>query len=64
MPISTGFDHVATLTTDMDLTVGFYEAVFEGVVTFEVARTDDHPWMKIGRALRSLPCRQLKSPLI
>lgn len=47
MPISTGFDHVATLTTDMDLTVGFYEAVFEGVVTFEVARTDDHPWMKI-----------------
>jgi len=47
MPISTGFNHVATLTTDMDLTVGFYEAVFEGVVTFEVARTDDHPWMKI-----------------
>ena len=25
MPITTGFNHVATLTTDMDLTVGFYE---------------------------------------
>jgi len=47
MPISTGFNHVATLTTDMDLTVGFYEQVFDAEVTFEVARTDDHPWMKI-----------------
>jgi len=47
MPISTGINHVATLTTDMDLTVGFYQQVFDAVVTFEVARTDDHPWMKI-----------------
>lgn len=47
MPITTGFNHVATLTTDMDRSVGFYEEAFGGVVTFEVARTDDHPWMKI-----------------
>ena len=47
MPITTGFNHVATLTTDMDVTVGFYEQAFGAVVTFEIARTDDHPWMKI-----------------
>lgn len=47
MPITTGFNHVATLTTDMDLTVGFYEQAFDAVVTFEIAPRDDHPWMKI-----------------
>lgn len=47
MPISSGFDHIATLTTDMDLTVGFYEAVFEARVTFTMERTDEHPYMKI-----------------
>ena len=47
MPITTGLNHVATLTTDMDVTVGFYEKAFGAVVTFEVARTDIHPWMKI-----------------
>jgi catechol 2,3-dioxygenase-like lactoylglutathione lyase family enzyme len=47
MPISTGFNHVATLTTNMDLTVGFYEQAFEGVVVFEVAKSEHHPWMKI-----------------
>ena len=47
MPISIGFNHVATLTTDMNLTVGFYEQAFGGVVTFEMQKTDDHPWMKI-----------------
>jgi catechol 2,3-dioxygenase-like lactoylglutathione lyase family enzyme len=47
MPITSGFNHVATLTTDMDLTVGFYERAFDAVVTFELERTDDHPWMKI-----------------
>jgi len=47
MPITTGLNHVATLTSDMDLTVGFYEQAFEAVVTFEMAKTDDHPWMKI-----------------
>jgi catechol 2,3-dioxygenase-like lactoylglutathione lyase family enzyme len=47
MAISTGFNHVATLTTDMDVTVGFYEKAFGAEVTFEVPKSDDHPWMKI-----------------
>lgn len=47
MPITTGFNHVATLTTDMGLTVAFYEQAFGAVVTFELPRSEDHPWMKI-----------------
>src|SRR5690349_20850681 len=47
MPITNGFNHVATLTTDMDLTVGFYESVFGGVVTFTMEKADDHPYMKV-----------------
>jgi catechol 2,3-dioxygenase-like lactoylglutathione lyase family enzyme len=47
VPLSNGFNHVATLTTDMDLTVGFYERAFDAVVTFEVPMSEDHPWMKI-----------------
>ena len=47
MALTTGFNHVATLTTDMDLTVRFYEEAFEATVTFEIVRSDDHPWMKI-----------------
>lgn len=47
MPLTTGFNHVATLTTDMDLTVRFYEQAFEATVVFEISKTDDHPWMKI-----------------
>ena len=47
MPLTTGFNHVATLTTDMATTVAFYESAFDAAVTFEVAKTDDHPWMKI-----------------
>jgi catechol 2,3-dioxygenase-like lactoylglutathione lyase family enzyme len=47
VPLTTGFNHVATLTTDMDLTVGFYQQAFDAEVTFEVAKRDDHPWMKV-----------------
>lgn len=47
MPLTTGFNHVATLTTDMDTTVAFYEAAFDASVTFEIPKRDDHPWMKI-----------------
>ena len=47
MPLTTGFNHVATLTTDMDLTVRFYERAFDASVVFELPRSDDHPWMKI-----------------
>lgn len=47
MPISTGINHIATLTTDMDRTVEFYAAVFEGVVTHEEQPREGHPWMKV-----------------
>jgi catechol 2,3-dioxygenase-like lactoylglutathione lyase family enzyme len=47
MPLTTGFNHVATLTTDMDTTVAFYEGAFDASVTFEMPKRDDHPWMKI-----------------
>jgi catechol 2,3-dioxygenase-like lactoylglutathione lyase family enzyme len=47
MPITTGFNHIATLTDDMDRTVGFYERVFDAKVTFEVKPFEDHPWLKI-----------------
>lgn len=47
MVLSRGFNHVATLTTDMDMTVRFYEQAFGAVVTFEVPEAEDHPWMKI-----------------
>jgi predicted enzyme related to lactoylglutathione lyase len=36
MPVTNGFNHVATLTTDMNLTVRFYEQAFNAVVTFEL----------------------------
>ena len=47
MPITTGFNHVAFLTTDMDRTVAFYEQAFEGKVVHEITKTEHHPWMKI-----------------
>lgn len=47
MPITTGFNHVATLTDDMDRTVGFYETAFNAKVVHEIKKTDDHPYMKI-----------------
>ena len=47
MALTSGFNHVATLTTDMDLTVRFYEQAFDAVVTFEVEKSADHPWMKV-----------------
>ena len=47
MTITTGFNHVAMLCSDMDVTVRFYEEAFEATVTFEIVKRDDHPWMKI-----------------
>lgn len=47
MPISTGFNHVATLTTDMNRTVHFYEVALGAEVRGEVLPRDDHPWMKV-----------------
>jgi catechol 2,3-dioxygenase-like lactoylglutathione lyase family enzyme len=47
MPVTTGFNHVATLTTDMDRTIRFYETAFDAEVVFEVAPSEGHPWLKI-----------------
>jgi len=47
VPVTSGFNHVATLTSDMDRTIRFYETAFDAKVVFEVERRDDHPWMKI-----------------
>jgi catechol 2,3-dioxygenase-like lactoylglutathione lyase family enzyme len=47
MPMTSGFDHVATVTPDLDRVVAFYGAVFDAEVTFELAATDDHRRMVI-----------------
>jgi catechol 2,3-dioxygenase-like lactoylglutathione lyase family enzyme len=47
MPVTSGFNHVAILTTSMDNTVRFYEEALGAVVVHEIVRRDDHPWMKI-----------------
>lgn len=47
VPLTTGFNHIATLTTDMNRTVGFYETAFDATVVFEIEPREDHPWMKI-----------------
>ena len=47
MPISTGFNHVATITADLDRLVRFYREAFEAEVTFEMAAEEGHPRMII-----------------
>jgi catechol 2,3-dioxygenase-like lactoylglutathione lyase family enzyme len=47
MTRTTGFDHVATVTADLDRVVAFYQHVFDAQVTFEMAATPDHPRMVI-----------------
>jgi catechol 2,3-dioxygenase-like lactoylglutathione lyase family enzyme len=47
MPVTSGFNHVATLTTDMDRIVDFYEQAFGALKTFEMAARDDHPRMAV-----------------
>jgi catechol 2,3-dioxygenase-like lactoylglutathione lyase family enzyme len=47
MPITTGFNHVATLTPDMDRLVTFYKTAFGAEVTFEMSAQPDHPRMVI-----------------
>ena len=47
MPVTAGFNHVATLTSDMDRTVQFYRDAFEAELTFEMDAKDDHPRMSI-----------------
>jgi catechol 2,3-dioxygenase-like lactoylglutathione lyase family enzyme len=47
MPVTSGFNHVATLTTDIDRIVDFYEQAFGALKTFEMAARDDHPRMVV-----------------
>jgi len=47
MPVTSGFNHVATLTANMDRTVQFYRDAFDAEVTFEMQREGDHPRMTI-----------------
>src|SRR6478672_9621920 len=47
MPITTGFNHVATLTSDMERTVAFYKQAFAADVLFEMEAREDHPRMVI-----------------
>ena len=47
MPITTGFNHVATLTTDIDRHAEFYRRVFGAEVTFRMDANPDHPRMFI-----------------
>ena len=47
MAITDGFNHVATLTTDLDRFTAWYLRVFEAPVVFEMAAEGDHPRMAI-----------------
>ena len=47
MPTTIGFNHVATLTSDLDRLVDFYETVFDAAVSHEMAARPDHPRMVI-----------------
>jgi catechol 2,3-dioxygenase-like lactoylglutathione lyase family enzyme len=47
MPITRGFNHVATLTTDLERHADFYKQVFGAEVTYRMEATPDHPRMFI-----------------
>lgn len=47
MPVTSGFNHVATLTSDLDRTVTFYRQAFGAEVRFEVEEREDHPRMVV-----------------
>jgi catechol 2,3-dioxygenase-like lactoylglutathione lyase family enzyme len=44
---TTGFNHVATITPDMDRLVDFYSGVFGAEVRFEMEARPDHPRMVV-----------------
>src|SRR5215469_2670164 len=46
-PLTSGFNHVATVTADLDRVVRFYRTVFDAEMTFEMAATDDRRRMAI-----------------
>ena len=47
MPITRGFNHIATLTTDLDRHADFYQRVFGAEIVFQMEATPDHPRMFI-----------------
>ncbi|MEA3184427.1 MAG: hypothetical protein QOJ74_904 [Ilumatobacteraceae bacterium] len=47
MPVTSGFNHVATLTADMARTVKFYRDAFEAELVFEMDAKGEHPRMSI-----------------
>jgi len=47
MAITTGFNHVATLTADLDRLTDWYRRVFDAETIFEMAAEGDHPRMAI-----------------
>ena len=47
MALTTGFNHVATGTPDLDRLKQFYADAFGATVTFEMPREDDHPRMAV-----------------
>jgi len=47
MAVTTGFNHIATVTADLDRIVAFYEQAFGAKKTFEMAAQPDHPRMAI-----------------
>ena len=47
MPVTNGFNHVATLTTDIERHADFYQRVFGAEITFQMDATADHPRMFI-----------------
>ncbi|WP_045878603.1 VOC family protein [Pseudofrankia sp. DC12] len=47
MPFTTGLNHIATMTADLDRLVKFYIDAFGAETTFEMAAREDHPRMVI-----------------
>ena len=47
MAITNDFNHVATLTTDLDRFQAWYREVFDAATVFEMAQDGDHPRMAI-----------------
>ena len=47
MAVTAGFNHVATITADLDRVTRFYADAFGATVTLEMAAADDRPRMAI-----------------
>jgi catechol 2,3-dioxygenase-like lactoylglutathione lyase family enzyme len=47
VPTTTGFNHVATMTADLDRLVDFYKQAFGAKIEAEIPKRDDHPRMII-----------------